>query len=187
MSLREMPDSASVSGLQPSSFNDWPWRHWRQVRGDAPALRLNDEVLSWCTLCTRIDALASGFAAQGVSGRLRCDAARLESSANAAGLAGFTAMRARILPVNPQLPQPLLDALLPDLTLPVCFCCWRGENTLPGVATAANAAGGRRTRRRLAADAAEFNDADLWLNRITQGRSAYLPGASGQRGRGGCP
>ncbi|EON8544016.1 hypothetical protein HI459_RS21165, partial [Escherichia coli] len=23
-------------------FSDWPWRHWRQVRGEAIALRLND-------------------------------------------------------------------------------------------------------------------------------------------------
>ncbi|MGP0756722.1 hypothetical protein, partial [Escherichia coli] len=22
-------------------FSDWPWRHWRQVRGEAIALRLN--------------------------------------------------------------------------------------------------------------------------------------------------
>ncbi|WP_369072663.1 hypothetical protein, partial [Escherichia coli] len=22
-------------------FSDWPWRHWRQVRGETIALRLN--------------------------------------------------------------------------------------------------------------------------------------------------
>lgn len=43
------------------TFTDWPWRHWRQVRSQAPALRLNDEVLSWHALCERIDALAGGF------------------------------------------------------------------------------------------------------------------------------
>ena len=64
MTQQEMPDSVSLSGLiQPS---DWPWRHWRQVRAKAPALRLNDEALSWSELCARIDHLASGFAAQGV-------------------------------------------------------------------------------------------------------------------------
>nr|MBD6284194.1 hypothetical protein [Salmonella enterica subsp. enterica serovar Enteritidis] len=43
------------------TFTDWPWRHWRQVRSQAPALRLNDEVLSWRALCERIDALAGGW------------------------------------------------------------------------------------------------------------------------------
>ena len=43
------------------SFSDWPWRHWREQRADTPALRLNDEVLSWQQLCTRIDNLAAGF------------------------------------------------------------------------------------------------------------------------------
>ena len=47
-------------------FSDWPWRHWRQVRGEAIALRLNDEQLNWRELCARVDELASGFAAQGV-------------------------------------------------------------------------------------------------------------------------
>lgn len=64
MTQQEMPDSVSLSGLiQPG---DWPWRHWRQVRANAPALRLNDEVLSWSELCSRVDHLACGFAAQGV-------------------------------------------------------------------------------------------------------------------------
>ena len=36
-------------------FSDWPWRHWRQVRGETIALRLNDEQLNWRELC----ALAS--------------------------------------------------------------------------------------------------------------------------------
>ncbi|EON8593504.1 o-succinylbenzoate--CoA ligase, partial [Escherichia coli] len=47
-------------------FSDWPWRHWRQVRGEAIALRLNDEQLNWRELCARVDELASGFAVQGV-------------------------------------------------------------------------------------------------------------------------
>ncbi|GHM56905.1 hypothetical protein ECZU51_55750 [Escherichia coli] len=47
-------------------FSDWPWRHWRQVRGEAIALRLNDEQLNWRELCARVDELASSFAMQGV-------------------------------------------------------------------------------------------------------------------------
>ena len=42
-------------------FSDWPWRHWRQVRGEAIALRLNDEQLNWRELCARVDELASSL------------------------------------------------------------------------------------------------------------------------------
>ena len=49
------------------SFCDWPWRHWRQRRGEAQALRLNDQPLTWRDLCAHVDALAVGFAAQGVT------------------------------------------------------------------------------------------------------------------------
>lgn len=49
------------------TFRDWPWRHWRQRRGEAQALRLNDQPLTWRDLCARVDALAAGFAAQGVT------------------------------------------------------------------------------------------------------------------------
>lgn len=64
MTVQDMPDVTSISGTA-TAFTDWPWRHWRQVRAEAPALRLNDEVLNWRELCTRVDALATGFAAQG--------------------------------------------------------------------------------------------------------------------------
>lgn len=116
MTQREMPDSVSISGL--SQPDDWPWRHWRQVRAKAPAYcQSNDEVLSWSDLCTRVDHLACGFAAQGVEegdGVLLC--AWNHPRALLAWLA-LLQCGARVLPVNPQLPQPLLDALIPDLTL----------------------------------------------------------------------
>ncbi|POT59788.1 o-succinylbenzoate--CoA ligase [Citrobacter amalonaticus] len=110
------------------TFPDWPWRHWRQVRGDAPALRLNDEVLSWRTLCARIDALAGSFAAQGVT---EGSGVMLRAWNQPDTLLAWLALLqcgARILPVNPQLPQALLDVLLPDLTLRFALVL-EGENT----------------------------------------------------------
>ncbi|NKD24972.1 o-succinylbenzoate--CoA ligase [Citrobacter freundii] len=115
MTQQEMPDSVSLSGLV--QFRDWPWRHWRQVRAKALALRLNDEVLSWSDLCTRVDHLACGFAAQGVE---EGDGVLLRAWNHPRALLAWLALLqcgARVLPVNPQLPQPLLDALIPDLTL----------------------------------------------------------------------
>jgi O-succinylbenzoic acid--CoA ligase len=44
------------------TFSDWPWRHWRQLRGEAPAVRLNDVILSWRQLCAEVDALAADSA-----------------------------------------------------------------------------------------------------------------------------
>ena len=115
MTQQERSDSVSLSGLvQPG---DWPWRHWRQVRAKVPALRLNDEVLSWSDLCTRVDQLACGFAAQGVE---EGDGVLLRAWNHPRALLAWLALLqcgARVLPVNPQLPQPLLDALIPDLTL----------------------------------------------------------------------
>lgn len=99
MTQREMPDSVSISGLvQP---DDWPWRHWRQVRAEVPALRLNDEVLSWSELCTRVDHLASGFAAQGVE---EGDGVLLRAWNHPRALLAWLALLqcgARVLPVNP--------------------------------------------------------------------------------------
>ena len=98
-------------------FATWPWRHWRALRGDAPALRLDDETLSWSTLCQRIDQLAAGFQAQGVNvgdGVALC--ARNRPEAVLAWLA-LLQCGARILPLNPRLPSALVSELLPGLTL----------------------------------------------------------------------
>ena len=99
------------------SFSDWPWRHWREQRADTPALRLNDEVLSWQQLCTRIDNLAAGFHQQGVEAG---DGVLLLAHNHPQTLMAWLALLqcgARILPVNPQLPHPLLEVLLPQMTL----------------------------------------------------------------------
>ncbi|WJD49163.1 o-succinylbenzoate--CoA ligase [Enterobacter sp. PGRG2] len=99
------------------TFHDWPWRHWREQRPDAVAIRLGDEMLSWQALCERVDALASGFAAQGV----QCgDGVMLRACNHPLTLLSWLALLqcgARILPVNPQLPDGLLRELLPSMTL----------------------------------------------------------------------
>ncbi|WP_456072064.1 AMP-binding protein, partial [Enterobacter quasiroggenkampii] len=99
------------------SFTDWPWRHWFAQCADKPALRLNDEVLSWQKLCARIDSLAAGFHRQGVAEGC---GVLLQAHNHPQTLLAWLALLqcgARILPVNPQLPRPLLDVLLPQMTL----------------------------------------------------------------------
>ncbi|EOY5093001.1 o-succinylbenzoate--CoA ligase [Citrobacter amalonaticus] len=112
------------------TFPDWPWRYWRKVQGEAPALRLNDEVLSWRTLCTRIDALASGFAAQGVTEGCGVMLRAWNHPQTLLAWLALLQCGARILPVNPQLPHALLATLLPDLTLQFALDL-EGENRFP--------------------------------------------------------
>ena len=99
------------------SFTDWPWRHWRTQRAEKPALRLDDDVLTWQQLCARIDSLAAGFHRQGVQ---EGDGVMLLAHNHPQTLLAWLALLqcgARILPVNPQLPRPLLGVLLPQMTL----------------------------------------------------------------------
>lgn len=98
-------------------FTDWPWRHWRGVRGEAVALRLEQASLSWSELCERIDGLARGFAQQGVR---EGDGVALCAANGPRTLLAWLALLqcgARILPLNPKLPPSQLSALLPGLTL----------------------------------------------------------------------
>lgn len=93
-------------------FTDWPWRHWRQRRGAAPALRLNDERLNWREVCARIDALAAGFQAQGVGDG---DGVILRAANHPQTLLAWLALLqcgGRVLPLNPHLPLSVLSPLL---------------------------------------------------------------------------
>ncbi|EMO9459664.1 o-succinylbenzoate--CoA ligase [Raoultella ornithinolytica] len=99
------------------TFSDWPWRHWCRLRGDAPAVRLNDVILSWRQLCAEVKALAAGFCAQGVN---EGEGVLLRAYNQPSALLAWLALLqcgARVLPLNPQLPPSLLAALLPSLDL----------------------------------------------------------------------
>lgn len=98
-------------------FTDWPWRYWRDIRSEAPALRLDDETLNWQQLCQRVDVLADGLRRQQVQeGQAVMLRSRNSSQAVLAWLA-LLQCGVRVLPVNPQLPATLLQELLPSLSL----------------------------------------------------------------------
>lgn len=99
------------------SFQDFPWQHWAKIRGAEPALTLGDESLSWRELCQQVDTLADGFYQQGVR---EGQGVVLRSKNSPEMLLAFLALwqcGARVLPLNPQLPESLLEQLLPDLTI----------------------------------------------------------------------
>lgn len=118
------------------TFADWPWRHWRGLRGDVAAVRLNNETLSWRALCARIDALTMGFTRQNVRPG---DGVLLRGGNSPRTLLAWLALLqcgARVLHINPQLPAVLLEALLPPLSLQHTLCVdeqWRAIG-LPALA-----------------------------------------------------
>lgn len=99
------------------SFQDFPWQHWAHLRGNQSALILGDDSLTWRELCQRIDALAGGFQQQGVR---EGQGVVLRSKNSPEMVLAFLALLqcgARVLPLNPQLPDALLEQLLPNLTI----------------------------------------------------------------------
>ena len=99
------------------SFQDFPWQYWAQIRGDQPALTLGHESLNWCELCQRVDALAGGFRQQGVLEGQGVALRAKNSPEMVFALLALLQCGARVLPLNQQLPAPVLEQLLPTLTI----------------------------------------------------------------------
>lgn len=98
-------------------FTDWPWQYWCQQRATAVALILGEQSLTWQQLCQRIDALSAGFYAQGVRPGQGVALRGKNGPDTLLCWLGLLQCGARILPLNPQLPDELVRQLLPDLTL----------------------------------------------------------------------
>ncbi|MCU5771317.1 o-succinylbenzoate--CoA ligase [Erwiniaceae bacterium BAC15a-03b] len=98
-------------------LTQWPWQHWARLRGAESAIICASGALNWQQLALRINALAVGFRQQGVqpgSGVL------LKSKNSEDALLAYLALLqcgARLLPLNPQLPDSQLHKLLPHLNL----------------------------------------------------------------------
>lgn len=110
-------------------FSDWPWQHWVSQRPDSTALLLNETPMSWLALNEKISQLAASFILQGVVP----DAIVAVRGKNSAELlfAYLAVLQcgARVLPLNPQLPDTLLAELLPSLNVrygysPEADFCW---------------------------------------------------------------
>jgi O-succinylbenzoic acid--CoA ligase len=87
-----------------------------RLRGEAPAVRLNDVVLSWRQLCARLTRWPRDSAPGVNEGEGVLLRAYNQPSALLAWLA-LLQCGARVLPLNPQLPPSLLAELLPSLDL----------------------------------------------------------------------
>lgn len=100
-----------------SGFADFPWRHWGECRPQAAAVLTEQTCLTWRELCRQVGELAAGFQAQGIQPG---DGVAIRGRNSLPALLGWLALiqcGARVLPLNPQLPDDLLAALLPGMTL----------------------------------------------------------------------
>ncbi|MDX7987251.1 o-succinylbenzoate--CoA ligase [Xenorhabdus sp. 12] len=98
-------------------FMEWPWQHWAATHPNKLAIQLDDESLTWQQITRRINVIAASFQQQGLSegnGMLLRGKNSVELL-----LCYLAALQcgARVLPLNPQLPEKLLAELLPHLSL----------------------------------------------------------------------
>ncbi|MBN3064462.1 o-succinylbenzoate--CoA ligase [Pectobacterium aquaticum] len=115
-------------------LTDWPWRHWANQTPQFVLLNepvsLNESVAlidgeirwSWRSLAHRVDHLAEHFTQQGV----RADSTvALRGKNSGQMLFSYLALLqcgVRVLPLNPQLPDALTEALLPTLNVTYGLC-----------------------------------------------------------------
>lgn len=98
-----------------ATITDWPWRGWQGHCPEALAIDNGEITLSWLQLAQAVAEHAQGFQQQGVAAG---DVVALRSANSLAALLawlGLMACGARVLGLNPQLPDAQLRQLLPGL------------------------------------------------------------------------
>ncbi|HFD6681118.1 TPA: o-succinylbenzoate--CoA ligase [Providencia alcalifaciens] len=109
------PSTVTESTITP--FTDWPWQHWASLQPNATALLTDTESVSWHELNQHIADLVTYFAMQGVS-EGQCVALRGKNSVDLLlSQLALIACGVRVLPLNPRLPERLLNDLLPHLDI----------------------------------------------------------------------
>ncbi|MEK9497462.1 o-succinylbenzoate--CoA ligase [Photorhabdus sp. P32] len=102
---------------QLNPFTQWPWRYWASFSPENIAVKLCDRSLTWRQLVISLDTIAANFRQQGV---VEGSGVMLRGKNSEEMLFCYLAALqcgARVLPLNPQLPEMLLAELLPHLNI----------------------------------------------------------------------
>ncbi|WPA90928.1 o-succinylbenzoate--CoA ligase [Providencia zhijiangensis] len=100
-----------------SRFTDWPWQHWASLQPNNIALFTDTESVTWAALNQQIADLVTYFTMQGVQ-EGQCVALRGKNSVELLlSQLALLACGAKVLPLNPRLPERLLNELLPHLDI----------------------------------------------------------------------
>ncbi|WJV63721.1 o-succinylbenzoate--CoA ligase [Pectobacteriaceae bacterium CE70] len=103
-------------------LNDWPWHVWAGLCPQATALIVEDTDWSWQQLAGYLDDLSANFVQQGVVPG--CGVALRGKNSSEMLLCYLACLQcgARLLPLNPQLPNVLTDELLTALNIDFALC-----------------------------------------------------------------
>lgn len=104
------------------ALKQWPWQQWARLRATQPALYAASGSINWQQLAERVNGLAMGFRQQGVQPG---QGVLLKSKNSESALLAYLALLqcgARLLPLNPQLPESQIGRLLAQLNLDFALC-----------------------------------------------------------------
>ena len=99
------------------NFKDWLWQHWANLRPNAIALVTESQSMTWESVSQQVTDLKTYFLMQGVT-QGQCIVLRGKNSVDLLlSQLALIACGARVLPLNPRLPERLLAELLPHLNV----------------------------------------------------------------------
>lgn len=100
-----------------AQFKDWPWQHWANLRPNSIALVTESQSMTWESVSQQITDLRTYFLMQGVE-QGQCIVLHGKNSVELLlSQLALIACGARVLPLNPRLPERLLAELLPHLNV----------------------------------------------------------------------
>lgn len=132
-----------------AQLNDWPWRYWAAQTPQTTAVLHEQQPITWLTLQQQVDALAASFQHQGV---LPGDGVVLNGKNSYPLLLAYLALLqcgARLLPLNPALPMPMVAPLLADLGITFALSPEAWLMPLPGITTLSSLPMSQRSAQRL--------------------------------------
>ncbi|MGL5759681.1 o-succinylbenzoate--CoA ligase [Plesiomonas sp.] len=104
-----------------AALSDYPWRIWAEQRAAQTALITEQGALTWQQLATEIDLRARYLAARGVSAGTGVALLGRNSSALLLDYLAVIQLGARVLPLNPQLPELQRAELVQKLDIGLLF------------------------------------------------------------------
>lgn len=98
-------------------FNDWPWQQWASQQPNSIALLTDDNSLTWAQLSEKITMLAGYFYQQGLRDHQTVILRGKNTPQLLFSQLAILRCGAKVLPLNPKLPELLLKDLLPHLSI----------------------------------------------------------------------